>query len=112
MFLVKPAVRPDGNIGQYANPAAVAGIKKGTIDAVSDLPWQASVWVAMDQVLQHWTRNTPIAQGPAVYSAYPFAFFQPYLITKSNVGAGTAIPVFGPDFQTYFMTKWSKEFGV
>jgi ABC-type sugar transport system substrate-binding protein len=98
--------------GQYANPAAVAGIKKGTINAVSDLPWQASVWVAMDQVLQNWTRKTPIAQGPAVYSKYPLKFFEPYLITKSNVGSGTAIPVFGPDYQTFFMTKWKKEFGV
>jgi len=23
-----------------------------------------------------------------------------------------AIPVFGPDYQTFFMTKWKKEFGV
>ena len=97
---------------QYANGAAVSGIKKGTISAVSDLPWQASVWVAMDQVLQNWTRKTAIARGPAVYSKYPLKFFEPYLITKSNVGSGTAIPVFGPDYQTFFMTKWKKEFGV
>ncbi len=98
--------------GEYANPAAVNGIKKGTIDAVSDLAWQASVWVAMDQALQHWARKTPIAHGPAVFSKYPLKFFEPYLITRSNVGSGTAIPVFGPDYQTYFTTKWKKEFGV
>ncbi len=98
--------------GQYANPAAITGIKKGTIDAVSDLPWQSSVWVAMDQVLQNWTKKTSIAPGPAVYDKYPLGFFQPYLITKSNVGSGAGIPVFGPDYQTYFMTKWSKEFGM
>jgi hypothetical protein len=98
--------------GQYANPAAISGIKKGTIDAVSDLPWQASVWVAMDQVLQNWTRKTPIAQGPGVYKKYPLDFFEPYLITKSNVGSGTSIPVFGPDYQSFFMAKWGKEFGI
>ena len=98
--------------GQYANPAAITGIKKGTINAVSDLPWQASVWVAMDQVLQNWTRKTPIAQGPAVYKKYPLDFFEPYLITKSNVGSGAGIPVFGPDYQAFFMAKWSKEFGI
>jgi len=98
--------------GQYANGAAITGIKKGTIDAVSDLPWQASVWVAMDQALQNWTRKTAIAQGPAVYGKYPLNFFQPYLITKRNVGSGSAIPVFGPDYQTFFMTKWKREFGI
>lgn len=98
--------------GQYANPAAITGIKKGTINAVSDLPWQASVWVAMDQVLQNWSRKTSIAPGPAVYKKYPLDFFQPYLITKSNVGSGAGIPVFGSDYQTFFMTKWSKEFGI
>ena len=98
--------------GQYANPAAITGIKKGTISAVSDLPWQASVWVAMDQVLQNWAHKTPIAQGPAVYTKYSLDFFEPYLITKANVGSGAGIPVFGPDYQTYFTTKWGKEFGV
>jgi ABC-type sugar transport system substrate-binding protein len=98
--------------GQYANPAAITGIKKGTINAVSDLPWQASVWVAIDQVLQNWTRKTAIAQGSTVYQQYALDFFAPYLITKANVGSGAGIPVFGPDYQTFFMTKWSKEFGV
>lgn len=98
--------------GMYANPAAVSGIKKGTIDGVADYPWQASVWVGIDQVLQHWARHAPIASGSAVYGKYPFNFFKPYMITKSNVGSGAAIPVFGPDFQTYFTTKWKKEFGL
>ena len=66
----------------------------------------------MDQVLENWTRHTPIAQGSTVYMEYPLDFFEPYLITKANVGSGAGIPVFGPDFQTYFMTKWHKEFGI
>jgi ABC-type sugar transport system substrate-binding protein len=99
-------------LGMYANPQSVAGIRNGTIDAIADYPWQASVWVLMDQVLQHWARRVPIAIGARVYANYPINFFKPYLITKKNVGRANAIPVFGPDFRTYFMNKWAKEFGV
>jgi ABC-type sugar transport system substrate-binding protein len=97
--------------GLYANPQAVAGIRGGTIDAVSDHPWQSSVWVAMDQVLQKWARGKPIAGGSVVYKRYPLPFMDPYLLTKANIKtSGAVIPVFGPDYQTYFTTKWRKEF--
>ena len=37
----------------------------------------------------------------------------PYVIEKKNVGNfGAVIPVYGPDYQTYFTTKWRKEFRV
>jgi len=97
--------------GLYANPQAIDGIREGTIDAVSDHPWQSSVWVAMDQVLQNWTRGKAIANGGVVYKKYRLPFMKPYLLTKGNVKtSGAVIPVYGPDFQTYFTTKWRKEF--
>ena len=40
-----PAARRS-SAGQYANAPAITGIETGTIDAVSDNPWQSSVWVA------------------------------------------------------------------
>lgn len=98
--------------GEYANPESVSGIKNGTIDGVADYPWQASVWVAMDQALQHWAHGKRIASGSTVYSKYRLNFFKPYMITKRNVGNGKAVPVFGPDFQSYFTAKWRKEFGI
>jgi ABC-type sugar transport system substrate-binding protein len=98
--------------GLYANPQAIAGVRNGRIDAVSDYPWQSSVWVGMDQALQQWARGKPIA-GPSVYSRYRLPFMRPYLIRKSNVGNfGAVIPVYGPDYQKYFTTKWTKEFGL
>jgi ABC-type sugar transport system substrate-binding protein len=97
--------------GLYANPQAIDGIRKGTIDAVSDHPWQSSVWVAMDQVLQSWARGRAIAPGSAVYKRYGQPFMKPYLLTKANVKtSGAVIPVYGPDYETYFTTKWRKEF--
>jgi ABC-type sugar transport system substrate-binding protein len=99
--------------GLYANPQAIEGIRGGTIDAVSDHPWVSSVWVGMDQVLQNLTRDTPIASSEEVYSAYDLEFMRPYIIDESNVGDfGANIPVFGPDYETYFTTKWAEEFGT
>ena len=97
--------------GLYANPQAITGIRQGTIDAVSDYAWQSSVWVGMDQVLQNLTRKAPIASTAAVYGRYRLPFMVPYVIEKRNVGNfGAVIPVYGPDYQTYFTTKWRREF--
>jgi ABC-type sugar transport system substrate-binding protein len=99
--------------GLYANPQAIEGIRNGTIDAVSDLPWQSSVWIGMDQVLHNLTRDTEIASTEDVYGTYDLEFMQPYVIDESNVGdTGANIPVFGPDYETYFTTKWAEEFGT
>jgi ABC-type sugar transport system substrate-binding protein len=99
--------------GLYANPQTIEGIRNGTIDAVSDLPWQSSVWIGMDQVLQNLTRDTPIASTEDVYGSYELEFMRPYVIDSSNVGdSGANIPVFGPDYETYFTTKWAEEFGT
>lgn len=99
--------------GLYANPQAIEGIRNGTIDAVSDLPWVSSVWIGIDQVLQNLTRDTPIASTEDVYGQYELEFMRPYVIDESNVGDyGANIPVFGPDYETYFTTKWAEEFGT
>jgi ABC-type sugar transport system substrate-binding protein len=99
--------------GLFANPQAIEGIRNGTIDAVADLPWVSSVWIGMDQVLQNLTRDTPIASSEDVYGEYDLEFMRPYVIDQSNVGDyGANIPVFGPDYETYFTTKWAEEFGT
>ncbi len=98
--------------GMYSNPQSVADVRSGTVDAVADYPWAFSVWAAMDQTLQHWAHGTKITQSlTSLLPSYGLPFFQPYIITKSNAGTGP-IPVYGPDFESYFTAKWSKEFGV
>lgn len=99
--------------GLYANPQAIAGIRKGTIDAVSDLPWVSSVWIGMDQVFQNLARKTPVATGAQVYKRYTLPFMRPYVLEKNNIGNyGSFIPVYGPDYEAFFKAKWRKEFGA
>jgi ABC-type sugar transport system substrate-binding protein len=99
--------------GLYANPQAIAGIRAGTIDGVSDYPWLSSVWIGMDQALEHLAHSTTLASSSAVYGKYKLPFMKPYVLTKAKIGnSGTVIPVYGPDYQTFFTTKWGKEFGI
>jgi ABC-type sugar transport system substrate-binding protein len=110
---LQPNKRTTVVAGLYANPQAINGIRKGTIDAVSDLPWVSSVWIGMDQVFQHLARKAAVAGGAAVYKKYPLPFMKPYVIEKKNVrNFGSVIPVYGPDYQSFFMAKWRKEFGI
>lgn len=110
---LQPDKRTTVVAGLYANPQSIDGIRKGTIDAVSDLPWVSSVWIGVDQVFQKLARNKPVASTKVVYKRYKLPFMRPYVIQKKNVGNfGAVIPVYGPDYQTFFVTKWAKEFGT
>lgn len=98
--------------GLFSNPETIADIRRGGIDAVGDYAWALPVWVAMDQVLQHWTRGERIVEGFDVFRTYPLPFMEPYVITRENALDSGPAPIYGPDFETYFRTKWAKEFGV
>jgi ABC-type sugar transport system substrate-binding protein len=98
--------------GMYSNPQTIADIRKGSADAVADYAWALPVWVGMDQALQNWARDKEIVQGFDVFESYSLPFMKPYVITRENAGDSGPIPVYGPDFETYFKTKWAEEFGV
>ena len=90
----------------------MALVREGKVDAIMDLPLEASVWVGFDQLLGYWSRQRPIDTSFDVMSkGYGLTFMEPYLVTKENVGEG-AIPVVGPDHESYFRAKWKAEYGL
>jgi ABC-type sugar transport system substrate-binding protein len=99
--------------GDYTTGQTIALLRSGKVDAVMDLPLEASVWVAYDQLLGLWSRHKPIDASFDVFQkAYGLKFMEPYLITRDNVGASGPIPVFGPDHESYFLAKWKNEYGL
>lgn len=99
--------------GDYTTEQTVKLIREGKVDGVMDLPLEASVWVAFDQMLANWTRGTEIASGFDVFEkGYGLTFMEPYILEQGNVGDSGAIPVYGPDYVTYFETKWAAEYGL
>jgi hypothetical protein len=37
---------------------------------------------------------------------------EPYFLTKANAGASGPMPVFGPDYESYFLGNWKAEYGL
>lgn len=98
--------------GNYTMPQTADLLRTGKVDGVVDVPFEASVHVAFDQLLQKWARGKEINADPAVFtSGYGLKFMEPYMVTKDNIGDGP-IPIFGADYEDYFHAKWKEEFGV
>jgi ABC-type sugar transport system substrate-binding protein len=98
--------------GNYTMPQTADLLRSGKVDGVVDVPFEASVHVAFDQLLQKWARDREINADPAVFaSGYGLAFMEPYMVTKDNIGDGP-IPIFGANYEDYFHAKWKEEFGV
>jgi len=98
--------------GNYTMPQTAELLRTGKVDGVVDVPFEASVHVAFDQLLQKWARDKAINADPAVFATgYGLKFMEPYMVTKDNIGDGP-IPIFGSDYEDYFHAKWKEEFGV
>lgn len=98
--------------GNYTTPQGAELMREGWIDGFVDIPFEASVYVVFDQLLQYWARDTPINQDEDKFAtAYSVPFMEPYMVTAENIGDGP-IPIFGSDYETYFAAKWGAEFGI
>jgi ABC-type sugar transport system substrate-binding protein len=99
--------------GDYTMPRTVGLMRQGKVDGVVDIDFESSVYVAFDQLLEKWTRGRAINVDPDVFTkGYSLKFMAPYMVTRDNVGASIAIPIFGSDYKDYFAAKWQAEFGV
>jgi ABC-type sugar transport system substrate-binding protein len=95
--------------GSFSTPASIADIRSGSVRGVVDIAHEAFGWITLDRALEHWQSGQPMSTEP-VTGAYPLPFGEPYMITTENAGEGD-LPIFGPDFQTFFTEKWAAEFG-
>lgn len=99
--------------GNYTTPQGADLLREGKIDGFVDIPFEASVYVVFDQLLQFWAREKPINQDADKFAtAYSIPFMEPYMVTAENIGDNGAIPIYGSDYETYFAAKWGAEFGV
>jgi ABC-type sugar transport system substrate-binding protein len=99
--------------GNYTTAQSVDLMRKGKLDGLVDIPFESSIYVVFDQLLEKWARGHALDSSADIFSkAYSLKFMEPYMVTKENVGASGAIPIFGSDYEDYFMAKWGAEFGV
>lgn len=84
-------------------------IEQGAIDAVVNVPYNASSWVAIDQLAELWGRNTPLSKEPApTYNG--FEVYDYSIVNKENLPPQGEYPQPKNDFFSFFKSKWETEF--
>jgi ABC-type sugar transport system substrate-binding protein len=84
-------------------------IRAGAIDAVVDVAYPASAWVAADQAAQFFARQTPMSTSPR--PKYPATFYDNEIVTKENLPPEGQYREPKDDYEKFFETKWETEFG-
>ena len=85
-------------------------MRAGAIDAVSDVPYDASGWVAVDQIAEFEARETPMSPEPQPDYPGIGTVYDYVVVDSSNLPPEGEYRVPENDYQTFFKTKWSNEF--
>jgi ABC-type sugar transport system substrate-binding protein len=106
MFPDKPWV-----VTFHADLGTLDLMRKGAIDVVLDVPYDAAGWVAVDQAAEFFGRRKAFDKTPAPdyggFEVYDYA-----LVTKDNLPPKGQYRTPKNDFVTFFKTKWQDEFGT
>jgi ABC-type sugar transport system substrate-binding protein len=106
MFPDKPWV-----VTFHADLGTLDLMRKGAIDVVLDVPYDAAGWVAVDQAAEFFGRRKAFDKSPA--PAYGgFEIYDYALVTKDNLPPKGQYRTPKNDFVTFFQTKWRDEFGT
>ena len=85
-------------------------MRAGAIDAVSDVPYDASGWVAVDQIAEFEARKTPMSAEPQPDYPGIGTVYDYVVVDSTNLPPEGEYRVPENDYQTFFKTKWSNEF--
>jgi ABC-type sugar transport system substrate-binding protein len=96
-------------VGFNADPKAAEAIRDDEADAVADVAYDATLWMALDRVAERIGRDEQLDSVDT--DDYPLDFLDIALVTKDNVPAKKKFREPKEDFLTFFTEKWKKEFG-
>ena len=96
-------------VGFNADPKAAEAIRDDEADAVADVAYDASLWMALDRVAEKIGRDEELNSVSA--DDYPLDFMDIALVTKDNVPAKKKFREPTEDHVTFFTEKWKDEFG-
>jgi ABC-type sugar transport system substrate-binding protein len=96
-------------LGFNANPKAAEALRDDEADAVADVPYEATLWIALDRAAELLGRKEPLPTEPR--PKYPLNFLDIELVTKDNAPAKKEFRDPKEDFVTFFTAKWRAEFG-
>jgi hypothetical protein len=87
-------------------------MSQNVVDVAVDVPYDASQWTAVDQLLEFWARDKPFDKSPA--PEYPGVgdLYDYEIVTKDNLPPAGEYREPKVDFVSYFKAKWEAEFGA
>ncbi len=97
-------------VGFNADPKAAEAIRDDEADAVADVAYDASLWIALDRVAERIGRGEQLNSVSA--GDYPLEFMDIALVTQDNVPAKKKFREPAEDHVTFFTEKWKMEFGA
>jgi ribose transport system substrate-binding protein len=94
----------------HADLATVELMRAGAIDAVSDVPYDASGWIAVDQIAEFLARDTPMSTEPQPEYEGIGTVYDYVIVDSSNLPPEGEYRTPANDYETFFTTKWTNEF--
>jgi ABC-type sugar transport system substrate-binding protein len=94
----------------HADLSTIDLMRAGAIEAVSDVPYDAAGWVALDQIAEFVARQTPMADEPQPEYPGIGTVYDYVVVDESNLPAEGQYRTPEHDYQTFFTTKWQNEF--
>jgi len=93
----------------HADKGTQALIAQGAIDAVVDVNYDASAWIAVDQLAAFFATKKPFAKSPQ--PKYPVRYFEYTVVTKANLPkVGTYLQP-KDNYIAFLKNKWKKAYG-
>lgn len=87
-------------------------IQQGQVDVTVAEPLEWCSWVAVDQLAEYFARHTALSTSTQPNYGAGMTFWQPTIVTKSNLPASGQLVTPPVNFVQFFQTKWHAEFGV
>jgi ribose transport system substrate-binding protein len=94
----------------HADLGTVDLMRQGLIDAVSDWPYDATAWAAVDQAAEFFARDQEFTQDPL--PDYGVELIDYVIVAKDDLPPQGEYRESEFDFVTFFQTKWREEFGT
>jgi ABC-type sugar transport system substrate-binding protein len=95
----------------HADLGTIDLMRQGLIDVVSDWPYDATAWVAVDQAAEFFARDTKPDKNPRpAYGGFDVMDY--VIVTADDLPAEGKYREPKNDFVTFFKTKWEEEFGA
>jgi ABC-type sugar transport system substrate-binding protein len=95
----------------HADLGTLELMRAGAVDVVIDVPYDASQWIAVDNLLEYFARDAPFDKSPQPEYAEVGDLFDYEIVDETNLPPEGEYREPKVDFVTFFETKWKEEFG-